>query len=123
MTDSKDYSFPSVPTRTQLTAARAALAAQQKAGNYLCGCFSALCRDPFFPSLVSHWQMYHLNSLAILGNAQAHRPDLDPRPEAAEERGRAHYRFSCSTTWREANLEQALEMEAKYNKGERGDLP
>ena len=85
MSDSKDYSFPSTPTREQLTAARAALAAQQKAGNYLCGCFTALCRDPFFSGLVSHWQTYHPNSLAILGNAQAHRLDLYPRPGAGME--------------------------------------
>ena len=73
MTNSGGYPRPPQPTRAQLAAAGDALEAQQEAGDYVCGCFSALCRDPFFPSLVGHWRRYHPNSLAILEDAQAHR--------------------------------------------------
>lgn len=123
MTDSAGYPRPAAPDRTRLASARAALKAQQKVGDYVCGCFAALGRDPFFPPLVSHWQTYHPDSLAVLKDAQARRTDLDPRPEAAQERGRAHYRFTCSPEWRKANLSSALELEARHNDGRRGDLP
>jgi hypothetical protein len=85
MVDSNLDPRPVAPTKAQLKVARAALKAQQKEGDYLCGCFTALCRDPFFPPLISHWQKYHPNSLAILENAQAWRSATAPRPEAATE--------------------------------------
>ena len=61
------------PTPAELTAAKAAMRAQSRAGNYTCGCFVALCRDPFFPALVGHWWAYHPASLAILAHSQAQR--------------------------------------------------
>ena len=73
MTDSGNLALVRRPTRAHLTAARTALKTQQAAGHYVCGCFAALCRDPFYPGLVGHWRTYHPESLAILENAQADR--------------------------------------------------
>jgi hypothetical protein len=78
MTDSGDLALVRRPTRTQLAAASAALRAQREAGHYVCGCFVALCRDPFAPGLIGHWRTYHPNSLALLENAQADRRENSP---------------------------------------------
>ena len=80
MTDSNGHPRVPAPTRARLAAARAAQKVQQEAGDYVCGCFAALCRDPFSQPLVEHWQRYHPNSLAILEEAQAHRSSLELRP-------------------------------------------
>ena len=65
------------PAPAELEAAKVAMRAQSQAGNYTCGCFVALCRDPFFPPLVGHWRRYHPASLAILAHSQAQRSQLD----------------------------------------------
>lgn len=59
------------PSESELVAARAALRLQQDEGHYVCGCFAALCRNPLYTALESHWQTYHPASLAILWEAQA----------------------------------------------------
>jgi hypothetical protein len=57
----------------RIIAARKALQEQQEVGNYFCGCWSATGRDPFDANVVSHWQMYHPASLALLEYYQTRR--------------------------------------------------
>jgi hypothetical protein len=56
-----------------------------------CGCVWALLRDPFYPPLISHWKANHPEAMAALLEAQSHRTDLSPRPEAAMRRVGLHY--------------------------------
>ncbi len=54
------------PTRTELAAARRAMAARQ----HMCGCYSQVSMNPFFSGIVSHWRTYHADAMAILAEAQ-----------------------------------------------------
>jgi hypothetical protein len=69
--------FPDVlvrrPSEEERLAAVAALHRQTKANGTLCGCYVALCRNPFYSGLEAHWHTYHPQSLAVLRDSQARR--------------------------------------------------
>lgn len=69
--------FPEVlirrPTKSELSAAVAALHRQTEERHNLCGCYTALCRNPLYAGLEVHWRTYHPESLAILRDSQARR--------------------------------------------------
>lgn len=61
------------PSEAERLAAVAAMHRQTKENGTLCGCYTALCRNPLYSGLEAHWQTYHPQSLAILRDSQARR--------------------------------------------------
>ena len=55
------------PSGTELKAARKAMQAR---GN-TCGCFGQVSKNPFYRGILSHFRLYHPDSLAVLEEAQA----------------------------------------------------
>jgi hypothetical protein len=54
------------PTRSELAAARKAMAARPHG----CGCFGQVSMNPFYSGIVGHWHTYHPNAMAMLHEAQ-----------------------------------------------------
>ena len=79
-----DHALVSRPIERALVEARAVLAQQHQSGNYICGCFGALMRNPLSVEMDAHWHSVHPESIAILRLAQANRLGLPALAEASE---------------------------------------